>query len=155
MFDAPRELVFKAWTDPKQVAQWWGPHGFSNPVCELGLRPGADIRIHMRGPDGTVYPMTGVYRAKWQNETNYAGARYKDDGPGRPVYCWDGAGLDSEPGAPRRIPGKDLTAEERKCPAACTTEAVRIRTKRPRIAQYGGLRQRGALRNTLMEKSLD
>ena len=61
MFDAPRELVFKAWTDPKQVAQWWGPHGFSNPVCELGLRPGADIRIHMRGPDGTVYPMTGVY----------------------------------------------------------------------------------------------
>jgi uncharacterized protein YndB with AHSA1/START domain len=57
---APRELVFKAWTDPKHVAQWWGPHGFTNPVCELDVRPGGAIRIHMRGPDGTVYPMTGV-----------------------------------------------------------------------------------------------
>jgi uncharacterized protein YndB with AHSA1/START domain len=62
VFDAPRELVFKAWTDPKRVAQWWGPRGFSNPVCELDLRPGGAIRIHMRGPDGTVYPMTGVYQ---------------------------------------------------------------------------------------------
>ena len=61
VFDAPRELVFKLWTDPKHVAQWWGPHGFTNPVCELDLRPGGAIRIHMRGPDGTVYPMTGVY----------------------------------------------------------------------------------------------
>ena len=62
VFDAPRELVFKAWTDPKRVAQWWGPQGFTNPVCELDARPGGAIRIHMRGPDGTVYPMTGVYR---------------------------------------------------------------------------------------------
>jgi len=62
VFDAPRELVFKAWTDPKQVAQWWGPHGFTNPVCDLDVRPGGAIRIHMRGPDGTVYPMTGVYQ---------------------------------------------------------------------------------------------
>src|ERR1700730_17678211 len=62
VFDAPREVVFKAWTDPKQLAQWWGPHGFTNPVCELDARPGGAIRIHMRGPDGTVYPMTGVYK---------------------------------------------------------------------------------------------
>jgi len=62
VFDVPRELVFKAWTDPKRVAQWWGPHGFTNPVCELDARPGGAIRIHMRGPDGTVYPMTGVYQ---------------------------------------------------------------------------------------------
>ncbi len=62
VFDAPRELVFKAWTDPKRVAQWWGPHGFTNPVCELDVRPGGAILIHMRGPDGTVYPMTGVYQ---------------------------------------------------------------------------------------------
>jgi uncharacterized protein YndB with AHSA1/START domain len=60
-FSAPRELVFKAWTDPRDVAQWWGPHRFTNPVCELDARPGGAIRIHMRGPDGTVYPMTGVY----------------------------------------------------------------------------------------------
>jgi uncharacterized protein YndB with AHSA1/START domain len=59
VFDAPRELVFKAWTDPKQVAQWWGPRGFSNPVCELDLRPGGAIRIHMRGRGGTGYSNDG------------------------------------------------------------------------------------------------
>jgi uncharacterized protein YndB with AHSA1/START domain len=62
VFDAPRELVFKAWTDPKHVAQWWGPKGFTNPVCELDVRPGGAILIHMRGPDGVVYPTKGVYR---------------------------------------------------------------------------------------------
>ena len=60
--DAPRSLVFEAWTDPERVAQWWGPYGFTNPVCELDVRPGGAIRIDMRGPDGTRYPMTGVYR---------------------------------------------------------------------------------------------
>ncbi len=62
VFDAPRELVFKVWTDPKHVAQWWGPRGFTNPVCELDLRPGGAILIHMRSPDGIVYPMTGVFQ---------------------------------------------------------------------------------------------
>jgi len=61
VFDAPRKLVFKVWTDPKCVAVWWGPHHFTNPVCELDARPGGAIRIHMRAPDGTVYPMTGVF----------------------------------------------------------------------------------------------
>jgi uncharacterized protein YndB with AHSA1/START domain len=61
VFDAPRELVFQAWTDPRQVAQWWGPHGFTNPRCELDARPGGQIRIDMRGPDGVVYPMTGSF----------------------------------------------------------------------------------------------
>lgn len=60
-FDAPRELVFKAWTDSRQVAQWWGPKGFTNPVCELDVRVGGAMRIHMRAPDGVVYPMTGVF----------------------------------------------------------------------------------------------
>jgi len=62
LFDAPRELVFKVWTDPKHVARWWGPHRFTNPVCELDLRPGGAILIHMRSPDGIVYPMTGVFQ---------------------------------------------------------------------------------------------
>lgn len=61
VLDAPRALVFRAWTDPKQVAQWWGPHGFTNPVCELDVRPGGAILIHMRGPDGVVYPDKGVF----------------------------------------------------------------------------------------------
>ncbi len=62
VFDAPRALVFAAWTDPKQLAAWWGPEGFTNPVCEADPRPGGAIRIHMRAPDGIVYPMTGSYR---------------------------------------------------------------------------------------------
>lgn len=62
VLNAPRELVFKVWTDAEQLRQWWGPKGFTNPVCEVSLRSGGAIRIHMRAPDGTVYPMTGVYQ---------------------------------------------------------------------------------------------
>ena len=62
IFDAPRDLVFKAWTDPKQAAQWWGPRGFTSPVCGMDPRPGGAILIHMRGPDGVVYPMKGEFR---------------------------------------------------------------------------------------------
>ena len=61
ILNAPRNLVFKAWTDPKQLAQWWGPTGFTNPLCELDLRVHGEIRIDMRAPDGTVYPMSGAY----------------------------------------------------------------------------------------------
>jgi uncharacterized protein YndB with AHSA1/START domain len=62
VLDAPRDLVFRVWTEAEQLAKWWGPKGFTNPVCELSLRPGGALRIHMRGPDGVVYPMTGTYR---------------------------------------------------------------------------------------------
>jgi len=60
-FDAPRELVFRAWTDPKQVQKWWGPHGFTNPRCEVDARRGGAIHIDMRAPDGVVYPMKAVF----------------------------------------------------------------------------------------------
>jgi len=62
VFDAPRDLVFKAWTDPERVAQWWGPKGFTNPVCEMDVRPGGALRIVMRAPNGAEYPMEGVFR---------------------------------------------------------------------------------------------
>lgn len=61
-FAAPRELVFKACTDPNHLAQWWGPKGFSNPVCEWDARPGGRIYVVMRAPDGTDYPMGGEVR---------------------------------------------------------------------------------------------
>lgn len=61
IIDAPCETVFRAWVDPKQLAQWWGPKGFANPVCEIDVRPGGKMLIHMQAPDGTVYPMTGRY----------------------------------------------------------------------------------------------
>lgn len=60
VFDAPRKLVFQAWTETKHLAQWWGPNGFTNPVCEMDARVGGKISIHMRAPNGVVYPMSGV-----------------------------------------------------------------------------------------------
>jgi uncharacterized protein YndB with AHSA1/START domain len=62
IIDAPRSLVFKAWTDPVLLAQWWGPSCFTNPVCEVDLRLGGAFRIVMRAPDSTEYPMRGNYR---------------------------------------------------------------------------------------------
>jgi uncharacterized protein YndB with AHSA1/START domain len=62
VFDAPRELVFQTWTDPKHLVRWWGPKGFTNPVCEVDLRVGGAWRIVMRAPDGAEYPGGGVYR---------------------------------------------------------------------------------------------
>ena len=61
-FSAPRALVFKAWLDPKMMAEWWGPQGFTNPRCELDARVGGKIHIDMCGPDGTIYPMTGEFK---------------------------------------------------------------------------------------------
>jgi uncharacterized protein YndB with AHSA1/START domain len=61
LIKAPRELVYKAWTDKNLLLQWWGPEGFSCPVCEVAVKPGGTIYIDMKGPDGTLYPMDGVY----------------------------------------------------------------------------------------------
>lgn len=61
IFNAPREMVYQAWTDPEQVAKWWGPHWFSIPFCELDVRPGGAMMIHMQGPDGEIYPDIGEY----------------------------------------------------------------------------------------------
>ena len=60
-FDAPRELVFRVWTDPKHVARWWGPHGFATTVHEMDVRPGGAWRYSMRAPDGNSYPFNGEY----------------------------------------------------------------------------------------------
>lgn len=61
-FDAPRKLVWEAWTDPKHLAQWWGPKGFTNPVCEWNAQPGNAIYVVMRAPNGAQHPMAGEFR---------------------------------------------------------------------------------------------
>ncbi len=58
---APPEVVFRAWVDAKQLAEWWGPKGFTNPLCEVDARAGGAIRIDMHAPNGVVYPMTGRF----------------------------------------------------------------------------------------------
>lgn len=62
IFDAPRALVFKAWTEPEHLARWWGPAGFTTPVCEMDLRPGGSYRFQMRSPDGIESRWHGVCR---------------------------------------------------------------------------------------------
>ena len=67
-FDAPRALVWKAWTDPTLVQQWWGPQGVTNPTCEWEAHPGGNIHIVMLageelGPmKGQEWPMTGAFK---------------------------------------------------------------------------------------------
>jgi uncharacterized protein YndB with AHSA1/START domain len=61
IFEAPRALVFKVWTDPRYVALWWGLEGTSAARCELDVRPGGDWRIDMRAANGLVFPNGGVF----------------------------------------------------------------------------------------------
>lgn len=56
VFDAPRELVFQAWTDPAHLARWWGPNGFTTTTSHFDFRPGGSWRFVMHGPDGRDYP---------------------------------------------------------------------------------------------------
>jgi len=62
IFDAPRELVWKAWTEPERFMRWWGPKDFTSPACKIDLRLGGKYLSCMRGPDGQDYWSTGVYR---------------------------------------------------------------------------------------------
>jgi len=66
--DAPRAMVYRAWTDPQQLAQWWGPSGFTTPLCEMDVRPGGAIRVDMRGPDGATYRNQGAFHEVVENE---------------------------------------------------------------------------------------
>lgn len=62
VFDAPRELIWKAWTEPETSMKWWGPKGFTCPVCRIDLRVGGAYFNCMRSPEGQDYWSTGVYR---------------------------------------------------------------------------------------------
>ncbi|HTZ72277.1 MAG TPA: SRPBCC domain-containing protein [Candidatus Aquilonibacter sp.] len=61
VFDAPRALVWEAWTNPKYVMQWWGPNGFTAPACEMDFRVGGKFRCCMRTPDGQEFWNGGEY----------------------------------------------------------------------------------------------
>jgi len=88
VFDAPRELVWDAWTDPQQVVQWWGPRGFTTTIHEMDARPGGIWRHTMHGPDGTDYP----------NECNFIELVK----PERIVYSHSG-GKKGDAGAPAEV----------------------------------------------------
>ena len=62
IFDAPRELVWKAWTEPERMTQWWGPKNFTSPACKIDFRVGGKYLFCMRSPEGQEFWSTGVYR---------------------------------------------------------------------------------------------
>lgn len=62
VFDAPRNLVWKAWTEPEHVMEWWGPKGFTAPIIKTDFRVGGKSLLCMRSPEGEDYWSTGVYR---------------------------------------------------------------------------------------------
>src|SRR3972149_4213048 len=59
--DAPRELVWKAWTEPELVKRWWGPKGFMAPSFHIDLRGGGKYRYCRRSPEGKDYWSTGFF----------------------------------------------------------------------------------------------
>jgi uncharacterized protein YndB with AHSA1/START domain len=83
-FAAPRELVFRAWTDPELVRRWWGPRGFTTTTHEMDVRPGGIWRFVMHGPDGTDYDNRIVYREVVEPERlAYSHDSGEDDDPYR------------------------------------------------------------------------
>jgi uncharacterized protein YndB with AHSA1/START domain len=62
IFDAPRELVWKAWTEPERMVKWHGPRGFTSTIERSDFRPGGAFRIHMRGPENDEHWTQGVFR---------------------------------------------------------------------------------------------
>jgi uncharacterized protein YndB with AHSA1/START domain len=65
VFDAPRELVWKAWSDPQLAKRWWGPKGFTAPAAEIDFRVGGKMLLAMQSPDfneGRPIWSTGIYR---------------------------------------------------------------------------------------------
>jgi uncharacterized protein YndB with AHSA1/START domain len=80
VFDAPRALVFKAWSSPQHMANWFGPKDFTLPFCETDFRPGGKYRLCMRGPDGKNYWVEGVYREIVE--------------PERLAFTWERSGAD-------------------------------------------------------------
>jgi len=62
VFEAPRGIVWKAWTEPERVKDWWGPKGYTTPACDIDLRVGGRFLLCMRSPEGKDYWIMGVYR---------------------------------------------------------------------------------------------
>jgi uncharacterized protein YndB with AHSA1/START domain len=67
-FDVPRELIWKAWTEPERVKRWWGPKGFTSPVIKIDLRVGGEYLSCMRSPEGQDFWGKGIFREIAQPE---------------------------------------------------------------------------------------
>ncbi len=82
IFDAPRELVWKVWTEPNHIARWWGPKGFTNTIHTMDVRPGGVWQFIMHGPDGVDYPNKVFYHEVIKPERLF----YDHGEPGEPSH---------------------------------------------------------------------
>ena len=83
VLDAPRELVWNAFTDPEQVAKWWGPDGFTTTIERMEVQPGGTWKHIMHGPDGKDYPNKSIFKEIVKNERIvYGHAGGEKEGPG-------------------------------------------------------------------------
>lgn len=138
VFDAPPELVYKAWTDPALMARWWGPHEFTNPVCKLDVRPGGAYRIVLRSPEGKDYPTVGTYQEVVENERLI----FSDTFDELPQEWLDELRSHLPPGASKSIPPDIVTATfEEQDGKTLLTVTSRFDTKalRDAIVQMGAV----------------
>jgi len=96
VLDAPRADVFRAWTDPESLREWWGPGDFTCPSAEVDLRRGGRYRLVMQPPGGPEIVVAGVYQ--------------EVDPPSRLVYTWswEGGPATSEPDSVVTVEFRDL-----------------------------------------------
>jgi uncharacterized protein YndB with AHSA1/START domain len=83
VFDAPRRLVFSAWTKPEHLARWWGPKDFTLPTCEQDFRVGGKYRFCMRAPDGTDHWVWGEY-LEIEEPERLSFSWHREDADGKP-----------------------------------------------------------------------
>lgn len=84
LFQAPRNVVWEAWTDPKHIIHWWGPTGFKNTIHEMNVKPGGVWRFIMHGPDGTDFPNRIVFKEVVKPKLlSYYHSSDVDDDPGQ------------------------------------------------------------------------
>jgi len=124
-FDAPRALVWKAWTEPEHVARWWGPRRYVNTVLEMDVRPGGRWRIEQRGADGRVHRFRGVYHEVIEPERLVNTFIYEDD-------AW--------------------TFEDRPAVEEHTFEEQGGRTRLTTISRFGSLADRDGMVSSGMEE---
>ena len=125
IYDAPRELVYQAWTDPKLMAQWFGSKVFTNAVCELDVRPGGAIYIVTRDPAGIENLVTGVFQEVLA--------------PERLVF--NGAALVDEAGIPQLETRNEVTFEALGGRTRLTIEVIVTRPKSIAAEDLAGMQE--------------
>ena len=139
-FQAPRALVFEAWTDPQHLVQWWGPKDFTLPHYQQDFRVGGSYRLCMRSPEGEDHWVWGVYREIVE--------------PERIVFTWN---RDPHPEMPRAESVVSVTLAEHAGGTRLTLHHAIFQSVRDRNEHVGGwtecLQRLGSYVETFMNRS--